>query len=118
MIPVDLPVRGFLPVAHVLFPEQVVAVMIIIRGGHIERATRVLAVINSHLDVDLAELRVGDGGRGVERRFTEVPAVILLRFARPDPRHIWTGVDGDLAVVGATVDQAGDASPEPFEEGI
>jgi len=44
--------------------------------------------------------------------------VILLGFARLDPRHVWTGVDGDLAVVGATVDQAADAAPEPFEEGI
>ena len=61
MIPVDLPVFRFLPVAHVLFPEQVVAGRRIVRDCRVIWTFGVPALLDGHLDVDRTQVGVGDG---------------------------------------------------------
>lgn len=57
-----VPVLRFLLVAHVLFPEQVVASVVIIGDGNIERTVLAHIVGLCHLYIDRTDLRVGDGG--------------------------------------------------------
>ena len=84
VIPLDVPDPGFLPVAHVLFPEQVVAGITVIRDGHVKGTLWVFAILHRHLDIDRTEVRVGDCRAGVQKGFFHVPAMILLRLAPLD----------------------------------
>jgi hypothetical protein len=59
---VQAPVLRILLVAHVLFPEQVVAMVVIIGDSHVDGTTRVLVPVHRHLYIDRMEFRVGDGG--------------------------------------------------------
>ena len=59
---VDGPILRFFLIAHVLFPEQVVAMVVIIRDGHVEGTAWVPVVLYRHLYVARADIRVGEGG--------------------------------------------------------
>jgi hypothetical protein len=115
---VHIPIRRFLLVAHVLLPEQIVAVVEIVGGGHVGGPKGILILLDRHLDIDGTDLRVGDGGAGIARGFAKIPLMFLLSLAPLHLRHVGHAVNGDLAVVGATEDQAADPAPEPFDERI
>ena len=118
VIPFDVPDPGFLPVAHVLFPEQVVAGMTVIRDGHVERTLWVFAILHRHLDIDRTQVRVGDRRAGVDPGFFHVPAMILLSLVPNHMGHIRTQVGGCLAVVGKAEDHSIHLASEPFYEGL
>ena len=117
-VTVHSPVRGFLLVAHVLLPEQVVARVIIILDRHVERAARVHIVLYRHLDIDRADVRVGDGGGRIPGGFSHPPAMIILRRAPLDLIHVRSLVHRHFAVVGAAEDQLAHLSGKPFDEGM
>ena len=114
----DIPVLWFLLIAHMLFPEQVIAGVTIIRNRHVEGTLWVFALVHRHLDVDRTQVRVGDGGRGIDPGFFHMLAMIFLRLAPLHPGHVRRDVDGYFPVVGTTEDQVADLASEPFEEGI
>ena len=113
---VQLPVLWFLLVAHVLFPEQVVAVVIIIGDSHVEGTTRVLVLVHRHLDVDRADLRVGDGGGCVFESFAHPLAMVLLCLAPLHLLHIGSSIHRHFAVMRATEDQVTHLPGKPFDD--
>jgi hypothetical protein len=115
---IHFPVLWFFLVAHVLFPEQVVAIVKIIGDGHVEGTTRVFVMVRRHLYVDRAEFRVGDGGRGVFGSFAHPLALILLRLAPLHTGHVGRRVGRYFPVVGAAKDQPADPACEPFDDGV
>ena len=88
----------------------------IVGDSHIERTLRVPALLQRHLDVDRADVRVGDGGRGVPGGFSQPMAVILLGWAPLDPLHVGSLIHGHFAVVGAAEDQLAHLPCEPFDD--
>lgn len=113
-----VPVLRFLLTAHVLFPEQVVAMVIIIGDGHVEGTTWVLVMIHRHLHVDRTDIRIGDGGGGVFGSFSHPLALILLSLAPLHGGHVGRGVDRYFAIVGAPIDQLANAACEPFDDRV
>src|SRR5215213_1878543 len=82
-----VPVLRFLPVAIVLLPEQVIAVMIV-RNRHIEGTPRVPFPVLRHLHIDLAEFGVPDGKLPIRRRSGHLLVLGLLRRAPDHPAHV------------------------------
>ena len=76
-----VPVLRFLLITPVLLPEQVIARVRIILDSHIERTLRVHVIRNRRLDVDRAQVRIGDGGRGVSGSFSHPLVLVLLGLA-------------------------------------
>jgi hypothetical protein len=113
-----VPVLWFLLIAHMLFPEQVVAMVVIIGDGHVEGATWILVMIHRHLDVDWTDIQVSDGGRGVFGGFSHPLAMILLGLAPLHPLHRGGSIHGHFAVVGATEDHVAHLPRKPFDDWV
>ena len=67
-----------------LFPEQVIVGLTIVRNGHVEGMAGVPAVRDRHLDIDRADVRAGDRRAGIQEGFFHVLAMIFLG---PAPLH-------------------------------
>lgn len=88
---------------------------VIIGDSHVEGTTRVHVVIHRHLDVDRADVRVGDGGGDVSGGFSHPLAMILLGLAPLDLLHKGSLIHGHFAVVRAAEDQVAHLPCEPFD---
>jgi hypothetical protein len=69
-----------------------------------------------HLDVDRADIRVGDGGRGVFGSFAQPLALILLGLAPLHFLHEGGLIHRHFAVVGTTEDQVAHLPGKPFDD--
>src|SRR5687767_6706165 len=103
---VHVPIMRFWLVIHVLLPEQVFPAVTIILNRYIEGTLRIHIPFQSHLDIHLADLRVGDGSRGVFRGFFHPLAIVRLF------------VDGRFAVMRTTIDELANCAREPFDDRI
>jgi len=113
---VHVPVLWLLLVAHVFLPEKVIAMVNVVGHSHVEGTLGVPALLQRHLDVDWADVRVGDHSGAIFGGFAQSLALLLLRRAPLDPLHIGRLIHRHFAVVGAAEDQVAHLPGKPFDD--